>query len=123
MVIPYPRYPYSLGYHHFLVNHSIEFVNPVKGAHINTQEALWRHAKKTVDGNKYVTDALLEYIWGRRFGGTCPVQILNNFNAVLKFKVFFFYSIYKAVCGRKLHLILVRFCKSSTFWNVLNYIL
>ena len=32
MVIPYPRYPYSLGYHHFLGNHSIELVNPVKGA-------------------------------------------------------------------------------------------
>ena len=73
----------SLGYHQFLVNHSIEFVNTVTGTHINTHEGLWRHAKNTVDGNKYVTDTLLEYMWRRRFEGTSgTLQILNNFNAV-----------------------------------------
>lgn len=72
----------NLGYHHLVVNHSIEFVNPITGAHINTQEGLWRHAKKTVDGNKYVTDALIEYMWRRRFNATRGVtQIQYAFNA------------------------------------------
>ena len=73
----------SLGYSHYVANHSTHFVDPVTGAHINTQEGLWTHAKASQDGNRYVTDALIEYIWRKRVGATAGrYQILNSFNAI-----------------------------------------
>lgn len=73
----------SLGYHHMVVNHSRGFINPVTGAHTNTIEGLWRHAKLGQDGNRYVNDSLIEYMWRRKVGSTSGVnQQLTAFNAM-----------------------------------------
>ena len=72
-----------LGYYHFVVNHSIEYVNPITGAHINTMEGLWTHCKRHVNGNKYITDSLLNYMWRKRIGGTRGTsQMRNTWNSV-----------------------------------------
>jgi len=81
------------GYYHFPCNHSVgEYRNPITGAHINTQEGLWTHVKKSVRGRSYISDALIEYMWRRRVNGTSGVnQIKTTFEAV--------FSSLKAVYG------------------------
>ena len=49
---------------------TIDFLDPLTGAHTNTIEGLWMHAKRERNGNSYVTDALIEYMWRRRFHAT-----------------------------------------------------
>ena len=58
------------GFNHLVVNHSNEYKDPLTGAHTNTIEGLWMHAKRERNGNSYVTDALIEYMWRRRFHAT-----------------------------------------------------
>ena len=55
--------------HHLVLNHSNEYKDSITGAHTNTIEGLWMHAKRERNGNSYVTDALIEYMW-RRFHAT-----------------------------------------------------
>ena len=72
------------GYYHFVVNHSIQYVNPITGVHINTMEGLWTHCKKHVNGNKYITDSLIDYMWRKRINGTSGTsQIQNTWTAAL----------------------------------------
>jgi len=40
------------GYNHLTVNHSINFKDPETGAHSNTIESTWRHAKVTLPNYK-----------------------------------------------------------------------
>ena len=39
-------------YSHDSVNHSIQFVNPQTAVHINTQEGLWHHTERQMNGCK-----------------------------------------------------------------------
>ena len=57
-------------FNHLVVNHTNEYKDPFTGAHTNTIEGLWMHAKRGINGNSYVTDALLENMWRKRFSGT-----------------------------------------------------
>ena len=59
----------SMEYSHDYVNHSINFVDPVTGAHTNTIEGLWeihikRHIKRMRGVRKNIVDGYLdEFMW------------------------------------------------------------
>ena len=48
------------------MNHDLHFVDPTTGVHTNTIEGTWAHVKK-LRGGKVAEDALVEFIWRRRF--------------------------------------------------------
>ena len=62
------------------LNHDVEYANPITGLHIITMDGLWTHCKNHVNGNKYITDALIDYMtWRKQINGTSGVsQIQNN---------------------------------------------
>lgn len=71
-------------YTHDSVNHSIQFVNPQTGVHINTQEGLWHHAKRQMTGCKNLEDVLIDFMFRRRFNASSGItQHANAFNAYL----------------------------------------
>ena len=61
------------------MNHDLHFVDPTTGVHTNTLfvcvvytgaytiEGAWAHVKKLFKGGKVAEDALVEFIWRRRF--------------------------------------------------------
>ena len=69
------------GYTHDSVNHSIQFVDPTTGVHTNTQEGLWHHVKKQMDGSKKLESVLIDFMFRRKFNASAGVtQISNAFN-------------------------------------------
>ena len=63
----------NIGYRHLTVNHQVNFVNPVTGAHTNTVENMWMRAKRrnkrecgTARG--MVDTYLVEFMWRLKFG-------------------------------------------------------
>ena len=64
------------GYTHMTVNHSQNFVNPITGAHTNTMEGSWFHAKRHLRrGTGWLRRdphalalALGEFIWRKNLG-------------------------------------------------------
>ena len=69
------------GFNHLVVNHQQFYKDPFTGAHTNSIEGLWMHAKRVINGNSYVTDALIEYMWRKRFhatSGTTQMSVTMN---------------------------------------------
>eukprot|EP00731_Ephydatia_muelleri_P001467 Em0001g1467a len=71
------------GYVHHTVNHSIEFVNPANGAHTQSIECTWAHAKKKYKKMHGTSKALfptylLEFIWRRKIAKDTPFAMLMN---------------------------------------------
>ena len=72
--LPLPHH----GYTHLDVNHSVEFVNHATGAHTNTVEGSWYHAKRHCRrglgwirrDSEALTLALSEFMWLKRYGIT-----------------------------------------------------
>ena len=74
----------AAAYTHHSVNHSIQFVDPSTGVHINTQEGLWAHVKKSVIGSTNLELALIDFMFRRRMNATGGLnQISNCFNGYL----------------------------------------
>lgn len=66
------------GFNHLVINHQQFYKDPITGAHSNSIEGLWMHAKRVINGNSYVTDALIEYVmWRRRFHATSALARLK----------------------------------------------
>ena len=70
------------GYVHHTVNHSIEFVNPANGAHTQSIECTWAHAKKykKMHGTSKALfpTYLVEFIWRRKIAKDTPFAMLMN---------------------------------------------
>ena len=71
------------GYVHHTVNHSIEFVNPANGAHTQSIECTWAHAKKKYKKMHGTSKALyptylVEFIWRRKIAKDTPFAMFMN---------------------------------------------
>ena len=67
---------HEYGYNHLRVNHSVNFVDPITGAHTNNVENMWKKAKakfKSMEGmNRLMINSyLLEYMWWQRHRDSC----------------------------------------------------
>ena len=66
----------NLGYRHFDVNHSANFVDPVTGVHTQTIEGTWTHAKSKAlrrggrRTEESLTQDLTDFIWRKQNGLT-----------------------------------------------------
>ena len=67
-----------LGFNHQTVNHSVNFVDPVTGVHIQHAESNWSAAKegfKKMKGNtnpNFLQEYLKEFTWRRWYGEPHP---------------------------------------------------
>ena len=61
----------SYGYTHYTVNHSRNFLDPITGAHTNTIESIWNHARKALPlygtAKKYYCNYFIEFMYRRQF--------------------------------------------------------
>lgn len=74
----------AAGFAHSTVNHSLHFVDPTSGAHTNTQEGLWAHAKRAAVNRHKIDDAFFDFMFRRRFNASGGVASMPNaFNAYL----------------------------------------
>jgi ISXO2-like transposase domain len=69
------------GYQHLTVNHRLNFVDPVTGAHTNNVEGQWSHVKRKFRAMSGTSDALfdsylLEYMWRKAHTGNIFMNIL-----------------------------------------------
>ena len=60
----------AAGYTHLTVNHDIQFTD----LHTNTQEGLWHHVKKNMDGRKSLKNVLVNLMFRRRFNANAEVR-------------------------------------------------
>ena len=73
------------GYTHLKVNHSVNFVDPITGAHTETIEGSWFHAKRSMPrhGTRRTMFAsyFASFIWYRRYGGK---YCLNRYETFIR---------------------------------------
>ena len=77
----------NLGYQHLTVNHSVNFVDPVTGAHTNEVENMWmrakrRNKKECGTARSLLDSYLLEFMWRLKFGDDPFEQILADIRVV-----------------------------------------
>ena len=79
----------NIGYRHLTVNHQVNFVNPVTGAHTNTVENMWMRAKRrnkrecgTARG--MVDTYLVEFMWRLKFGEDPFENIIKGIRRVYR---------------------------------------
>ncbi len=76
-----------LGYHHFTVNHTHNFVDPNTGAMTQHVESMWQKAKQAHKA-RYGTDRdllptyLNEFMWRQRFGASPFRHIVEHITQV-----------------------------------------
>lgn len=68
-------------YTHLMVNHQINFVNPLNGAHTQHIESLWQKYKNVAKrkfgiNNRRYTDYMSEFLWRKQFGN--PNEVMYN---------------------------------------------
>ena len=73
----------NIGYQHLTVNHSIHYVDPNTGVHINNFENIWRRAKRRnkreCGTHRHLLDTyLIEYMWRLEFGNDPFENILSH---------------------------------------------
>ena len=71
------------GFVHRSVNHSIQFVNPLNGAHTQSIECTWAHAKKKYKrmhgtSKPLFGTYLIEFMWRKKFGKDTPFTMFMN---------------------------------------------
>ena len=71
------------GFVHRSVNHSIQFVNPLNGAHTQSIECTWTHAKKKYKrmhgtSKPLFGTYLIEFMWHKKFGKDTPFTMFMN---------------------------------------------
>ncbi len=75
---------WRVGAYNDVVNHSIQFVDPLTGVHTNAQEGLWHHVKRNMNGRKELEAVLLDVMFRRRLNASAGVtQISNAFNGYI----------------------------------------
>jgi transposase-like protein len=79
----------NIGYRHLTVNHQVNFVNPVTGAHTNTVENMWMRAKRrnkrecgTARG--MIDTYVIEFMWRLKFGEDPFENIIKGIRTVYR---------------------------------------
>jgi hypothetical protein len=76
-----------LGYNHLTVNHSKSFKNPNNGAHTNSMEGTWRHAKSAFPEyrrkKEYSAGYLAKYLFRKSYrrAGKDPIEAFFEYIA------------------------------------------
>ena len=79
----------NIGYRHLAVNHQVNFVNPVTGAHTNTVVNMWMRAKRRYKrecgtARGMVDTYLVEFMWRLKFGEDPFENIIKGIRRVYR---------------------------------------
>ena len=76
-----------IGYSHYTVNHSLNFVDPNTGAHTQTVESMWSACKRMMREEKNMHSSLIdtylpEFMWRRKFD-SFRSDSFSNINTII----------------------------------------